>query len=126
VAELFHQHLQQLQSCTDRFLEAIMASLKKMPYGIRYIARELNAELKKKFPPKSPEEEERIVKVIGNLLYYRYMNPAIVAPEGFDVIETLISPIQRKNLAEVNCLPSKLLDLRRTEESRCSFRRFVV
>lgn len=42
------------------------------------------------------------MKVVGNLIYYRYINPAIVAPESFDVMESLISPSQRKNLAEVN------------------------
>jgi len=34
-------------------------------------------------------------------LYYRYINPVIIAPEAFDVIETSVSPSQRKNLAEV-------------------------
>ena len=33
--------------------------------------------LSKKFPS-SPEKE--VLKVIGNLIYYRYINPAIVAP----------------------------------------------
>ena len=41
------------------------------------------------------------MKIVGNLVYYRYLNPAIVAPESFDVIDTLISPAQRRNLAEV-------------------------
>jgi Ras GTPase-activating-like protein IQGAP2/3 len=34
-------------------------------------------------------------------LYYRYINPVVVSPEGFDVIETLVNPTQRKNLGEV-------------------------
>lgn len=34
-------------------------------------------------------------------MYYRYINPVIIAPEAFDVIETSVSPPQRKNLAEV-------------------------
>lgn len=25
-------------------------------------------------------------QVVGNLIYYRYMNPAIVAPDAFDVV----------------------------------------
>ncbi|KAJ2499886.1 iqgap- protein, partial [Coemansia sp. RSA 1972] len=41
------------------------------------------------------------MKVVGHLVYYRYINPVIVAPESFDVIETTISPFQRKNLAEI-------------------------
>ena len=26
------------------------------------------------------------VQVVGNLIYYRYMNPAIVAPDAFDIV----------------------------------------
>lgn len=26
-------------------------------------------------------------KVVGNLIYYRYMNPAIVAPDAFDIVD---------------------------------------
>jgi Ras GTPase-activating-like protein IQGAP2/3 len=73
-----------------------------MPYGIRFIAQQLRVELNKQFPSQNSEDEERIDKVVGNFVYYRYMNPAIVAPEGFDVIEQLISPLQRKNLAEIS------------------------
>lgn len=26
------------------------------------------------------------LQVVGNLMYYRYMNPAIVAPDAFDIV----------------------------------------
>eukprot|EP00842_Homolaphlyctis_polyrhiza_P003308 jgi/Hompol1/3979/HPOL_003428-RA len=91
--------LNKLKAITDKFLAAIMGSLKKMPFGIRYIAMQMKEHMKKKFPGASSEEE--INRIVGNLIYYRYMNPAIVAPEAFDVIDTAISPVQRKNLAEV-------------------------
>jgi hypothetical protein len=45
-----------------------------MPFGMRYIAKELRALLEERFPDSS----EEVDKVIANLLYYRYMNPAIV------------------------------------------------
>ena len=35
--------------------------------------------------PEAPEDD--ILKVVGNLLYYRYMNPAIVAPDALDVVD---------------------------------------
>ncbi|KAJ2718320.1 iqgap- protein, partial [Coemansia sp. D1744] len=58
----------------------------------------LRRALTAKFPD---EPEAQVMKVVGHLVYYRYINPAIVAPESFDVIETTISPLQRKNLAEI-------------------------
>ena len=55
--------------------------------------------LQAKFPD---EPQDALIKVVGHLVYYRYLNPAIVAPEGFDVVESLVGPVQRKNLAEVS------------------------
>ena len=51
---------------------------------MRYIAMQLRLLLHRKFP-EAPEDD--ILKVIGNLLYYRYMNPAIVAPDAFDIVD---------------------------------------
>ncbi|KAF9123131.1 hypothetical protein BGW39_009238 [Mortierella sp. 14UC] len=95
----FIRHLQELRLRTEMFLDAILESLPRMPYGIRYIAKEVGNALRSKFPQ---ESEENITKAVGNLIYYRYLNPAIVAPEGFDVIEGVVSPMQRKNLAEIS------------------------
>ncbi|KAJ1673392.1 iqgap- protein, partial [Spiromyces aspiralis] len=92
------RHLRQLRLLADEFIVQILNSLDAMPYGIRYIARELRRSLTSKFPN---EPEDTVMKVVGHLVYYRYINPAIVAPETFDVIETEIRPIQRKNLAEI-------------------------
>ncbi|KAI8349251.1 hypothetical protein B0O80DRAFT_501353 [Mortierella sp. GBAus27b] len=95
----FIRHLQELRLRTETFLDAILESLPRMPYGIRFIAKEVGNALRLKFPQ---ETDENIMKAVGNLIYYRYLNPAIVAPEGFDVIEGVVNPMQRKNLAEIS------------------------
>jgi len=46
-----------------------------MPYGIRFIAKEVGNALRVKFPH---ETDDNIMKAVGNLIYYRYLNPAIV------------------------------------------------
>lgn len=42
---------------------------------------------------------------MGNLLYYRYMNPAIVAPDAFDIIDLSaggqLTTEQRRNLGSI-------------------------
>ncbi|XP_067172659.1 ras GTPase-activating-like protein IQGAP2 isoform X2 [Apteryx mantelli] len=71
-------------------------------YGMRYIAKVLKSSLHEKFPDAT---EDELLKIVGNLLYYRYMNPAIVAPDGFDIIDMTaggqIHPDQRRNLGSV-------------------------
>ena len=46
-----------------------------------------------------------VSQVVGNLLYYRYMNPAIVAPDGFDIVdvsaEQQLTSDQRRNLGNI-------------------------
>ncbi|MCO5613981.1 hypothetical protein L7F22_068261 [Adiantum nelumboides] len=96
---IFIRHLQALRATTELFLNTILTSTNKMPFGIRYIAREMYRSLQEKFPH---ESQDALLKVVGNLVYYRYLNPAIVAPEGFDVVERLVGPMQRKNLAEIS------------------------
>ncbi|KAI8581736.1 hypothetical protein K450DRAFT_230913 [Umbelopsis ramanniana AG] len=99
VRDTFIQHLKRLREVTERFLSAIISTLEEMPYGVRFIAKELKQSLEENFPE---EPKQNIVKIIGNFIYYRYLNPAIIAPEQYDVVDTVITPMQRKNLAEVS------------------------
>ncbi|XP_038147744.1 ras GTPase-activating-like protein IQGAP2 [Cyprinodon tularosa] len=91
-----------LRSTTDKVLNLIVSSLDNIPYGMRYIAKVLKQSLHQKFPEAS---EDELLKIVGNLLYYRYMNPAIVAPDGFDIIDMSaggqLHVEQRRNLGSV-------------------------
>uniref|UniRef100_A0A803VSD4 IQ motif containing GTPase activating protein 3 n=1 Tax=Ficedula albicollis TaxID=59894 RepID=A0A803VSD4_FICAL len=88
-----------LLAITDKFVSAITSSVDKIPYGMRYMAKILRTSLVEKFP-KAPAEE--VDKVVGNLLYYRFLNPAVVAPDGFDVVAVAagaaLRPEQRRGL----------------------------
>ncbi|KAL7887531.1 hypothetical protein AOLI_G00052520 [Acnodon oligacanthus] len=91
-----------LKSLTDRVLNAITSNIHKLPYGLRYTAKVLRDALQEKFPQAS---EDEMYKIVGNLVYYRYMNPAVVAPDGFDVVEfgvgSTLLPDQRRTLGSV-------------------------
>ena len=68
---------------------------------MRYIAMQLRLLLHTKFP-EAPEDD--ILKVIGNLLYYRYMNPAIVAPDAFDVVDVGVGAESQLTPEQVCCV----------------------
>ncbi|XP_047454729.1 ras GTPase-activating-like protein IQGAP3 [Mugil cephalus] len=93
-----------LKNLTDRVLKAITSNLHKLPYGLRYTAKVLRDTLKAKFPE---AREDELYKIVGNLVYYRYMNPAIVAPDGFDVVDrptgsgSVLQPDQRHLLGSI-------------------------
>ncbi|XP_018534278.1 ras GTPase-activating-like protein IQGAP3 [Lates calcarifer] len=91
-----------LKNLTDRVLKAITTNLHKLPYGLRYTAKVLRDALRTKFPDAS---EDELYKIVGNLVYYRYMNPAVVAPDGFDVVDrsagSTLQPEQRHILGSI-------------------------
>ncbi|XP_012499139.1 PREDICTED: ras GTPase-activating-like protein IQGAP1 [Propithecus coquereli] len=94
--------IRNMRAVTDKFLSAIISSVDKIPYGMRFIAKVLKDSLHEKFPDAG---EDELLKIIGNLLYYRYMNPAIVAPDAFDIIDLSaggqLTTDQRRNLGSI-------------------------
>jgi Ras GTPase-activating-like protein IQGAP2/3 len=67
--------LQNLQWRSESFLKALLGSTKKMPYGMRYLARETLHALQTRFPD---APMTAYVACMGRLIFYRYINPAIL------------------------------------------------
>jgi hypothetical protein len=69
---------------------------------MRYMAKVLRDALFAKFPG-VPEKD--VLKIVGNLIYYRYINSAIVAPDAFDIIDAgptrSLTNDQRRNLGSI-------------------------
>ncbi|CAL1534099.1 unnamed protein product [Lymnaea stagnalis] len=94
--------IKRLQDITDLFLNKILSSLDSIPYGMRYMAKVMRECLIKKFPDAADKD---VLKIVGNLLYYRYINSAIVAPDAFDIVnvgaEKALTNDQRRNLGSI-------------------------
>ncbi|XP_023390059.1 ras GTPase-activating-like protein IQGAP3 [Pteropus vampyrus] len=94
--------LRNLLTVADNFLVAIVSSVDQIPYGMRYLAKVLKTTLAEKFPDAG---EAELDKVVGNLLYYRFLNPAVVAPDAFDVVAmaagSMLTAPQRHTLGAV-------------------------
>ncbi|EMR09099.1 hypothetical protein PNEG_02443 [Pneumocystis murina B123] len=103
--DLFIKHLQDLRDWTESFINAIEINIHKMPFGLRYIAREVYRTLLTRFPDGNPLE---ILKFIGYIIYYRYFDPVINAPDVFNIIDGPITTLQRRNLAEISKMLSQI------------------
>uniref|UniRef100_A0A8C2H592 IQ motif containing GTPase activating protein 1 n=1 Tax=Cyprinus carpio TaxID=7962 RepID=A0A8C2H592_CYPCA len=97
--------IKNMRTVTDKFLSAIIVSNHlcfRCRYGMRFIAKMLKDTLNERFPDAT---EDELLKIVGNLLYYRYMNPAIVAPDAFDIIDLSaggqLTTEQRRNLGSI-------------------------
>ena len=67
------------------------------------MAKVLHVALKTKFPNVA---EKELLKIVGNLVYYRYINSAIVAPDAFNIVDISVEKgglnnDQRRNLGSV-------------------------
>ena len=92
----------ELKRMVTLFLTTIIKGLDKFPYGILYISKILFNVLKDKFPE---SQDKDLLKVIGNLVYYRYVNPTIIAPDRFDMVDKKcdqnLNHDQRRNLGSI-------------------------
>ncbi|KAK2148244.1 hypothetical protein LSH36_507g01001 [Paralvinella palmiformis] len=102
VVDKINQSLELLKQATEKVLSVILSSVHLIPYSMRYMAKVLKNSLREKFP-QAPEKD--ILKIVGNLIYYRYINSAIVAPDAFDIIDVgankSLTNDQRRNLGSV-------------------------
>ena len=122
--------LTQLKTIVLLFLDEITNSTELLPFCITYMARVLHRSLTSKFPHTADKDILKVrwwgastfegfnlfmlyflifvnlvFQVIGNLVYYQFLNAAIVAPDAFHIINlpngTSLTTDQRKNLASV-------------------------
>ena len=101
VQKRLQRSITELKRITKLFLATIVQGKDKFPYGILYCSKVLYLALKDKFPE---AHEKELLKVVGNLVYYRFVNPTIVAPERFDMLERKelhLTNDQRRNLGSV-------------------------
>ncbi|EEB12424.1 ras GTP-ase activating protein with iq motif, putative [Pediculus humanus corporis] len=97
-----NHNLKILQSWVKCFLDRLVQCVNQFPYALRFIAKQLKNALFQKFP-KALEKD--ILKIVGNLVYYQYINSAIVAPDAFCTItlppDQPMKQEQRRNLASI-------------------------
>jgi len=76
------------------FLDNIIASLHSMPFGIRWISKQLVNHAKHKFPTVTSQQIDLLV---GGLIFLRFIVPGIVSPESHGIV-THVSAMARRNL----------------------------
>ncbi|KYQ88346.1 RasGTPase-activating protein [Tieghemostelium lacteum] len=91
--------VEQLTNICEQFLEGITSSLNRLPYGIRWICKQIYQIAEKNFTNSTQDE---ILKVIGYFIYYRFIQVAMVSPEEYDLVGREILPTSRKNLINVS------------------------
>jgi Ras GTPase-activating-like protein IQGAP2/3 len=69
-----------------------------MPYGVRYIAQQMFEELRLKFPY---EAQEQLLQITGHWVWKAYIQPALLQPQHWGVVDRGLSPVMNRNLGAV-------------------------
>ncbi|KAB7496970.1 Ras GTPase-activating-like protein IQGAP2, partial [Armadillidium nasatum] len=95
--------VQLLREYADMFCSRIVSSKDLVPYSMRYMAKVMKRSLHKRFPH---TQEKDILKAVGNMIYYKYINSAIVAPDAYNIIspspDKKLTNDQRRNLGIIS------------------------
>ncbi|KAF2090024.1 ras GTPase activating protein-like protein [Saccharata proteae CBS 121410] len=103
--ETFIHHLQDLREICNQFFCSMEEVQNRLPYGMRYIAQQTFELLCAKFPS---EDQHHILQIVGNWIWRNYLQPALVQPETWGVIDRGLSPLQKRNLGEVSKVLSQV------------------
>lgn len=95
VQAIIKPRLQKLIETADGFLSTIIDSLETIPYGIRWICKQIRSLTKRKYPQAT---ESAISSLTGGFFFLRFINPAIVTPQAYMLIDSYPGPNPRTTL----------------------------
>ncbi|KAI5300633.1 hypothetical protein KEM55_006034 [Ascosphaera atra] len=93
---VFVRNLQDLRDIADHFIASLEDRLHRMPFGVRYIARQMYESLLERFPE---EDKGLLLKTTGKWIWKYYFRPAILEPEKHGAIDHGMTQEQKRNLS---------------------------
>ncbi|KAF8674126.1 Rho GTPase activation protein [Rhizoctonia solani] len=95
VQAIIAPRLTMLMEIANSFLMTIIDSLEMVPYGIRWICKQIKSLTKRKYPDST---DYAICSLIGAFFFLRFINPAIVTPQAYMLVEGVPAKHPRRTL----------------------------
>nr|XP_019002804.1 IQ domain-containing GTPase activating protein [Kwoniella mangroviensis CBS 8507]OCF66265.1 IQ domain-containing GTPase activating protein [Kwoniella mangroviensis CBS 8507] len=87
--------LTMLMEIANTFLATIIESMDTVPYGIRWICKQIRSLTRRKYPDAS---DASICSLIGGFFFLRFINPAIVTPQAYMLVDGVPAKHPRRTL----------------------------
>ena len=87
--------LQMLNDIATSFLNTIIDGLDQTPYGIRWICKQIRSLSRRKYPD---AKDQTICTLIGGFFFLRFINPAIVTPKSYMLVDGIPEEHPRRTL----------------------------
>ncbi|KAI3317302.1 GTPase [Xylariaceae sp. AK1471] len=95
VQAIIEPRLKSLIDIATGFLTTIIEGLDEAPYGIRWICKQIRSLTKRKYPEAN---DQVICTLIGGFFFLRFINPAIVTPKSYMLIDGVPAENPRRTL----------------------------
>jgi len=95
VQAIIAPRLTMLMEIANSFLSTIIDGLDETPYGIRWICKQIRSLSKRKYPE---AQDQTICTLIGGFFFLRFINPAIVTPRSYMLIDGTPADHPRRTL----------------------------
>lgn len=98
VQQIIAPRLTMLMEIANSFLTTIIDGLEETPYGIRWICKQIRSLSKRKYPDAS---DHTICTLIGGFFFLRFINPAIVTPRSYMLIDATPAENPKRTLTYI-------------------------
>ncbi|KAJ3214314.1 glyceraldehyde-3-phosphate dehydrogenase 1 [Dinochytrium kinnereticum] len=95
VQAIIRPRIATLMEIAESFLATIISSIDQVPYGIRWICKQIRSLTKRKYPEAT---DFNICSLIGGFFMLRFVNPAIVTPQAYMLVDGNPSKNPRRTL----------------------------
>ncbi|KAI1939956.1 RasGAP protein [Ophidiomyces ophidiicola] len=95
VQAIIAPRLKMLSDIANAFLGTIIEGLEETPYGIRWICKQIRSLSRRKYPD---AQDHTICTLIGGFFFLRFINPAIVTPRSYMLIDGTPAEKPRRTL----------------------------
>ncbi|KAF1973291.1 Rho GTPase activation protein [Bimuria novae-zelandiae CBS 107.79] len=98
VQQIIAPRLTMLMEIANNFLTTIINGLEETPYGIRWICKQIRSLSKRKYPD---AQDQTICTLIGGFFFLRFINPAIVTPRSYMLIDATPAENPKRTLTYI-------------------------
>lgn len=98
VKRIIAPRIDMLIEIANQFVDTIIEGLEETPYGIRWICKQIRSLTRRKYPDAS---EQTFCTLIGGFFFLRFINPAIVTPRSYMLIEQTPAENPKRTLTYV-------------------------
>src|SRR5271154_512874 len=95
VQAIITPRLKVLTEIAEGSLSTIIEGLHETPYGIRWICKQIRSLSRRKYPD---AQDQTICTLIGGFFFFRFINPAVVTPKSYMLIDQVPAEKPRRTL----------------------------